>query len=157
MTKEKISEYTLRISQANKSELIVILYDMALTYIDDAEAAVRENNHEGLKENCKNAGKVVSELLGTLDYSNELALSLRQCYTFIQSQIMMAVVKNREDELVASKRMLSSLRESFAEIAKKDTSEVLMGNSQNVYTGLTYGRKAVYDSLTTEVKRGFTV
>ena len=33
MTKEMKQNYTLRISQANKSELVVIVYEMLLTYI----------------------------------------------------------------------------------------------------------------------------
>ena len=39
MTKEMKQNYTLRISQANKSELVVIVYEMLLTYIEDAKAA----------------------------------------------------------------------------------------------------------------------
>ena len=38
MTKEMKQNYTLRISQANKSELVVIVYEMLLTYIEDAKA-----------------------------------------------------------------------------------------------------------------------
>ena len=34
MTKEMKQNYTLRISQANKSELVVIVYEMLLTYIE---------------------------------------------------------------------------------------------------------------------------
>jgi len=37
MTKELKQEYTLRISRANKSELVVILYEMLIDYIDEAK------------------------------------------------------------------------------------------------------------------------
>ena len=36
MTKEQKQEFTRRISQANKSGMIVILYDIFLAYIQDA-------------------------------------------------------------------------------------------------------------------------
>ena len=36
MTKELKQQFTLRISQANKSQLVVILYEMMITYLDEA-------------------------------------------------------------------------------------------------------------------------
>ena len=39
MTKELKQEYTLRITQANKTQLITILYEMLLVYVDDARTA----------------------------------------------------------------------------------------------------------------------
>ena len=39
MTKELKQEFTLKISQANKSQLVVILYEMMLTYIGEAKQA----------------------------------------------------------------------------------------------------------------------
>lgn len=155
MTKEKISDYTLRISQANRSEIVVILYDMALTYIEDAINAIDNKDHEGLRKNCGYASKVVSDLIGSLSYDNELSLSLRSCYTYILTLLQTSVYKNRRDELLLSSKMLKNLQDAFKEIAKKDTSSPLMGNSQNVYAGLTYGKSAVYDNLTTEVNRGY--
>ena len=35
MTKEQVSTYTMRISQANVSALAVIIYDMVLDYMDE--------------------------------------------------------------------------------------------------------------------------
>ena len=157
MTKEQINEYTLRISQANRSQIVVILYDMAIQYIDDGIEAVRESDHEKLRENCGHAGRVVSDLIGALDYSYELALALRQCYVYIQSQISMAVIKNSEDQLLKAEEMLKKLRESFEKVAQEDTTKPLMSNTESVYAGFTYGKSAVYDSLTTEVSRGYKV
>lgn len=157
MTKEKINEFTLKISQANKSEIIVILFDMALQYITDATDACSKEDYAVMRDNCGYAGKVVSDLIGSLNYNNELAVALRGCYTFIQSQISLALIKRRIDELNVAKRMLTELRGSFEEVAKQDTSGPMMGNSETVYTGLTYGRKAYLDNLTTEVSRGFKV
>ena len=36
MKKEKKQEFTLRITRANKTQMVVILYDMVLTYLEDA-------------------------------------------------------------------------------------------------------------------------
>ena len=36
MTQEKKQEFTLKISQANKTQLITILYEMVIEYLNDA-------------------------------------------------------------------------------------------------------------------------
>lgn len=40
MTKELKQEFTLRITQANKTQLITILYEMVLLYLEEAKAAI---------------------------------------------------------------------------------------------------------------------
>ena len=157
MTKEQINEYTLRISQANRSQIVVILYDMAIQYIDDAKEAIKNGDHECLKICCGNAGRVVSDLIGALDDSYELAVALRQCYIYIQSQISMAVIKNSQEMLMIAEKMLKKLKESFEKVAQEDNTKPLMSNTESVYAGFTYGKRAVYDSLTTEVSRGYKV
>lgn len=157
MTKEKINEYTLRISQANRSTLIVILYEMALDYIEAGRNAIDSGDHEELRRECGYAGKVISDLIGALDHNYELSVSLRQVYTYIQSRISLGVIKNSREELDKVMEMLKKLKGSFEQVAKSDTSKSLMRNTESIYTGLTYGKKAIYDSLTTEVGRGFKV
>ena len=40
MQKEKIQEFTRRVSQDNRTSLIVTMYDIMLTYLDEAKAAL---------------------------------------------------------------------------------------------------------------------
>ena len=47
MTDNLKQEFTRRISVANSTELIVVLYDMVLSYADDAEEALKtDQDHE---------------------------------------------------------------------------------------------------------------
>ena len=39
MTDEKKKEFTRRISEANPTEMVVILYDIALTYVEEGQEA----------------------------------------------------------------------------------------------------------------------
>ena len=39
MTKEMKQIFTRRITQANRTQLVVVVYDMLLTYLDDAKKA----------------------------------------------------------------------------------------------------------------------
>ena len=58
MKSDSIKTYSYRVSQASKSDLIVILYDIAMESVQDAQAAYREKNddeyHASLKrgERC---------------------------------------------------------------------------------------------------------
>ncbi len=63
MTSEKKQEFTLRISQANKTELVVILYDMFQAYLEDAEHAEGEEFHNAISH----ARAVLNELIESLD------------------------------------------------------------------------------------------
>ena len=46
MTSQEINDYGVKISQANKTELIVIMYEMAIKYIDDGLESLSNNNIE---------------------------------------------------------------------------------------------------------------
>ena len=49
MTAEQKKEFTRKISQANSSELIVILYDIALVYVKESIRFMEENDGQNAK------------------------------------------------------------------------------------------------------------
>ena len=63
MTKECKQQFTLRITQANSTQLIVILYEMTLQYLADGEQAVDD---AGLVEAVHRARGCIKELLNSL-------------------------------------------------------------------------------------------
>ncbi|MFT3982657.1 MAG: flagellar protein FliS [Lachnospiraceae bacterium] len=158
MKKELIQNYTLRISQANKSGIIVILYELADTYISDALAAYEKEDLVSFKSNCGRAGRCVADLLEALDFSYELAYPLMRLYIFISKEISLSGIKKDPAGLHHAKRLLGELREAFAEVAGQDLSEPVMQNSQTVYAGLTYGKSQLNENLSDEgFLRGFRV
>ncbi len=158
MTKEQIKDYTLRITQANASEIVVIVYDIADQYIKDALASYDEGDYEGYRNNCQSACRCVEDLLQALNYSYELAFPLMRLYVFINREISVASVTNRTGGLVNARGLLISLRDAFAQVAKQDESAPLMGNTQTVYAGLTYGKGQLNESINdTLTNRGYTV
>ena len=46
MKKEKKQEFTLRITKANKTQMIVILYDMVLEYLKDSLESLEKESSE---------------------------------------------------------------------------------------------------------------
>ena len=99
---------------------------------------------------------MVQDLIGALDFNYALAAGLYRIYEYIGREISMSVIKNDPDKLLAVMKYLGALKESFEKVAKEDKSGPAMGNAQAVYTGLTYGRGRLMDSLTIESSnRGF--
>lgn len=156
MTKEEIQDYTLKITQASKTGIIVILYELADKYLTDARDAFAAGNREEYRKNCMNAQKVIQDLIGALDFKYALAANLYRIYEYIGREISMSVIRNNPDKLLEVKKYLSDLEAAFEKVAKEDKSGPAMGNAQAVYTGLTYGRGRMMDSLTIESSnRGF--
>ncbi|MBQ8971155.1 MAG: flagellar protein FliS [Lachnospiraceae bacterium] len=147
MTKELIQDYTLKISQANPSGIIVLVYDIADQYIKDALSAFDAGNYEEYQTNCKNACRCVEDLLQALNYQYELAFPLMRLYVFINREISVASVMNRVEELLSARDLLLSLKGAFEEVAKQDTSEPALYNTQTVYAGLTYGKNQLNESV----------
>ena len=67
MTKECKQQFTLRITQANSTQLIVILYEMTLQYLADGEQAADD---AGLAEAVHRARGCIKELLNSLCTEN---------------------------------------------------------------------------------------
>ena len=158
MKKEKKQEFTLRISQANKTQMIVILYDMVLVYLEDALEA---HNHGNIKEyqwNINHAKDCIDELLNSLCMEYELAGILKSLYYFYKRQLTTAAILNKINLVVPVMEMIQELKESYEKISKEDTSAPIMENAQTIYTGLTYGKDSLNLDLSDHsFKRGFCV
>ena len=158
MTKDRIQEYTLKITNASATGIIVILYDLAIEYIGDAKACFDAGDHEGAKVQCTNAGRVLGDLIASLDFSYEISFPLFRIYEFASKEVSMAVIRNDGSALGDLIRLLSSLRESFEKLSQEDTSGPVMTNTQTVYAGLTYGKGTLNESTSgSSGNRGYTV
>lgn len=158
MTSEKKQEYTLKITNASPTGIIVILYDLAIEYIEEAKKCFNAQDHEGAKENCANAGRVLGDLIASLDFSYGISFQLFRIYEFVSKEISMAVIRNDAERLDSQVGLLSSLRESFEKLSEQDSSGPAMSNAQSVYAGLTYGKGALNESTSyNSDNRGYTV
>lgn len=159
MTKSEINAYTLRISQASKSELIVIMYDMAVKYIDDAKAAIDSGNTEEFRINIKRAKSVINELASVLDLRFPVSVNLLSLYTYMNNVMVKADITLRTDDVLRVRAMLEKLHAAFTKVSEQDNSEPLMRNVQQVYSGLTYSKNSLNESYAsaTDLKRGYRV
>ena len=157
MQKEKIQEFTRRVSQDNRTSLIVTMYDIMLTYLDEAKAALEAEDWEGFKAGLRHADRVLVQLQDSLNFKYSPADTLYALYVYCREELALAMAKQDLTEIGHAQTVLCGLRGGFAEAAAKDTSEPLMHNTEQVYAGITYGKNNLNESFQSEASRGFFV
>lgn len=157
MTNQEIRDYSLKISQSSRTGLIVIMYEMAVKYIDDGVLALKSDNVSEYRTNLKRAKSVINELVSILDMKYEISYQLRNIYVFMIKALVRADIRKEMDELVRIREMLLELRKAFIEAGKNDNSGAVMQNTQQVYAGLTYSRTSLNENMYSDVNRGYKV
>lgn len=140
MRAESVKIYTRRITSANKSEIIVIMYDIIEENLTLAKEALDKGDRPAFRNEIKQAVSFVKELLVSLDMSYEVSKNLASLYIYVSRCLNFALVSGKKEEIEAAGKVLRKLGESFREVAKTDRSEPVMGNTQQIYAGITYGK-----------------
>ena len=157
MEKEKLQEFTFRVTQASRSELIVIMYDIILTDTQTARAMLAEGKIAEYEKELKHAARFMNELMGALDYRYAISYELLSLYSFANKALIRALMQRKAEPLDEVDMVLNKLREAFRVVSKQDISGPAMQNTEQVYAGLTYGRTSLNESLLDAgSKRGFT-
>lgn len=158
MKKEKKQEFTLRITRANRTQMVVILYDMVLVYLEDALEAFENKNFKEFKWNIERGKDCIDELLNSLHMEYEIAGILRGLYFFYKRELTTAAIQMKAELVAPVMQMLRELKESYEQVASQDTSAPVMENAQTVYAGLTYGKDSLNVNLSDQgTNRGFCV
>ena len=155
MTKECKQQFTLRITQANSTQLIVILYEMTLQYLADGEQAVDD---AGLVEAVHRGRGCIKELLNSLHREYSPAGELSRLYLFCLRRLAVCEVRRDRTILEEIRKVIAPLCDAYRQIQDQDTSGPVMNNSQTVYAGLTYGRNQLTENMADQgTNRGMLV
>ncbi len=158
MTKELKQEYTLKITQANKTQLITILYEMILVYSGEGRAAHAKEDRLGFREAIRKARGCVNELLVSLNFEQSLAMNFLQLYLYVNRELARAEVRNIAEPLDHIEKVIGGLHKAYVKLGEMDTSGPVMENVQTVYAGLTYGKNNLNENLADQgFDRGFRV
>lgn len=158
MTNDKKQAYTLRISQANKSALVVILYEMFEDYVTEAKECIASENRQGLKLSLNKARGCANELMESLHLEYEVAQNLLQLYLYVYRELLNCEMRKDGVHLENALKVMVPLKETYVTVSASDTSEAVMTNAQTVVAGLTYGRNDVNESMADQgASRGFYV
>lgn len=157
MEKEKLQVYTARITQANKSELVVITYELILDSMRQAKEAFLQNDIQTYENELKRVQKLMNELMGGLNYQYIISYDLIQLYLYVNKRVITALMKRKPDTLDSAQKVMERLLIGFEGVAKEDHSSSLMENSQQLYAGLTYGKGTLNETLVNpnEYSRGY--
>jgi len=155
MNNEKKQEFTRRISQANTTEMVVIIYDIALTYLDEMTEAIGSDDKQNLKRACVNVRHCINELIGSLNYEYSPAGELLQIYIYCSKLLVKVDSKKDEEALLQIKSIITRLRDAYSQVIGANTGGPVMANSESVYAGLTYGRGSLNEDVVSSSNRGF--
>ena len=147
MTKEMKQQFTLRITQANPTEMVVILYEMLLCYLDEGRDALEKEDTAAFKEANRKSRGCLNELLQSLDMKYEPAPALQQLYMFCLRQLALSEVKRSVGLLTEIRRVIRPLCDAYGQIAGQNQAGPVMDNSQAVYAGLTYGKNTLTENM----------
>ncbi len=158
MTSEIKKQFTFRVSQANPTEMVVILYEMTLQYLSDAKEAADGEEREEYRENVRRARNCIGELLHSLHLEYEPARALRQLYLYCIRRLSQAEAGWHPELLGEVQSIITPLRDAYRQIALQNPAGPVMQNTQAVYAGLTYGRNTLTENMADQsMNRGMLV
>ena len=143
-------DFTLRIAQANRSGLTVIIYEMCLVYLKEAMEDVDR------AENIARARSCVDELKESLNFEYEPASQLLHLYVHVNKLLVQAAAGGRKEPLTEAESIIRRLHDEFQKVSETDDCPPLVHNAQEVYAGYTYGKNDINVNIGNDEKgRGF--
>lgn len=142
MDKEQIKEYSMRISQSNKTQIVEITYEIIINYLDSGRICLDNSNVTGFVFNMKKARQFVNQLSSALDFQYGISYDLMSLYMFANECLLKSELRREDVHLDTVRNMMVKLREAFEQVSKQDKSGAAMQGGEKVYAGLTYGKNA---------------
>lgn len=157
METARVSEYTARITQANRSELVVVVYDVILDSMREGIEAFNSGHKDEFTEKIRYGQKFLLELMDTLDFKYDISKELLRLYIFVNKQMINSCIKLDTTLIDGAIDVMEKLKTGFEGVAAEDNSEPVMQNVQPIYAGLTYGKGTLNEiSYGTDIStRGF--
>ena len=138
MNTETKQTFTRRITQANRTQLVVIVYEMLLVYLEDGMNAYQNNQKEEFKENLRMARECIGQMRTSLNFDYALSRNLFAIYCFADRELAKDIYSYKTENLDVIKTIFTKLHDAYYVVSQKDDSAPLMDNIQTVYAGLNY-------------------
>ena len=128
--------------------MITIIYEMVMDYLDEAIDEIGMSRKEEARRCLINAQNCIDELIHSVNLNYELGRNLHQIYIFSKKELTVAGITFSAHRIWRVKKNFKALHEAYVELEKQDKSENIMGNTQKVYVGLTYGKYSLNEDMT---------
>ena len=101
---------------ASPEQLVVMLYDGAIRFLNQAQLAMQQEKKEIARERLLRAEDIINELNNSLDVESggEIADSLRSLYRWMKRQIMQSLIQQDPEPLSECLQQLLELREAWS-------------------------------------------
>jgi flagellar protein FliS len=119
LAKTSIDQYRKSaVSAASPLQLVVMLYDGALRFMEAGKHAMLKRDVYVQNENITKAQRIVSELLSTLDLDQggAVAKNLLSIYTYVYDRLVEANIEDKPEIIDECVAIMSDLRESWVEL-----------------------------------------
>lgn len=156
-TKHTVQNWTARIVNASASELMLITYEMLMESLEQAVRYLQSKEEVLFDKEIKRSHKILRELTDTLDMSYAISLDLMPIYIYANKQIIHSSIIHEEGPLEEVIQILQILYKGWKDAAADVRGQPkMMGNTQQIYAGLTYGKGTLTESVTNNEKnRGY--
>lgn len=101
------------INTASKGELLIMLYDGAIKFCNQAIIAIEQKDIENTNNYIIRVEDIILELQATLDSKYEISKSLNPLYDYIYRRLVEANIKKNKEILEEVKELLKPIRDSF--------------------------------------------
>jgi flagellar secretion chaperone FliS len=112
--------YQTQIQSRSPLELVVMLYDGALRFLQQTVEAMERGDLVAKRDSLSRAMAIVTELHGMLDLEQggEVAASLDSLYTYMMERLTTANQQRDTAPVAEVMRLMSGLRDAWSEIAQ---------------------------------------
>lgn len=110
-----------QVETAPREQILLMLYDGAVKFLNIAKQGFEENNIEKIHNNIIKAQNIITEFQATLDMENggTFAKNLFSLYDYLNRRLLEANIKKRVDYLDEVLRHVTSLRDTWREAIQK--------------------------------------
>ena len=111
----------MQVQSRSPLELVVMLYDGALRYLDEARAAIQRKDVPARAEAVSRTLAILTELQGTLnmEQGGQIAEELDGLYAFAINRLLDVTVKVDAAAIDEIVKVLTPLRDGWAQIAQQ--------------------------------------
>ena len=112
--------YQTQIQSRSPLELVVMLYDGALRFLQQTVDAMQSGDLVAKRDSLSRAMAIVTELHGMLDLEQggEVAASLDSLYTYMMERLTTANQQRDKAPVAEVMRLMSGLRDAWSQIAQ---------------------------------------
>jgi len=156
MNSTVVKDFQNKIVNAGQGDLLMITYDMLFVSIEEAIEAIDNEQDAQFNKSMVRAHRLLRELSDNLNFIFDISRDLMSIYIYINKELIDASIHLDTEPLNRCLDVLKLLYNGFDQVNLEDNKKPLIGNSQKVYAGLTYGKGSLNETVYNQnTSRGF--